>query len=268
MLRQRETSRWLSNLLTPLPPAHRLRGAADDARDRRDWDAAAGFYQRYLSYRPRDAALWVQLGHAEKERGAMTAARTAYRQACALAPRDADPHLQLGHLLREMKEHTAAQEAYETAMRLDSAIGNQALADNLRALGDLARDRLDWPEAATMYHRYLQQRPDDAAIWVQHGHAEKERGALAAARAAYERAIALTPTDPDVFLQLGHVLKLLGETAAAIHAYEAAQRLNPALDDAGREARTLAMRDPESLSRAMDAGIARPSHPISIRCST
>ena len=73
---------------------------------------------------------------------------------------------------------------------------------NWRRLGDLARDARDWPRAAVAYRNYLELQPENAAIWVQYGHALKEAGILAAALAAYVESRRLQPVDGDRDLHL------------------------------------------------------------------
>lgn len=112
---------------------------ATAARDRRDWRCAADSYRRFLSYRPDDFAIWVQLGHMLSEAGDPVAADAAYRTAHRLCPDDADLALCRGHLARRGGDREGAAEHYRRSFELD---GN-AEAD--RALGELraAVDALD-----------------------------------------------------------------------------------------------------------------------------
>jgi glycosyltransferase involved in cell wall biosynthesis len=75
-----------------------------------------------------------------------------------------------------------------------------------RWLGDRARGRRDWPLAARRYERHLGRHPRDQAIWVQLGHARKEAGERAGARAAYWRALALDPADADALRHFKAIL--------------------------------------------------------------
>ncbi|WPB84870.1 glycosyltransferase [Sediminicoccus rosea] len=93
--------------------------------------------------------------------------------------------------------------------------------------GDAARDRRDWAEAAAHYERYLALAPDDAALWVQLGHARKEAGDLPAAEQAYRTAQERRPRDHDIALQLGHALKLQGRLEEAAAAYALSDQLAP-----------------------------------------
>lgn len=73
-----------------------LLGRADALRDARRWGEAADAYQAVLEGAPRRAAIWVQLGHARKESGAVAEAEAAYRRSLELSPDVADTYLQLG----------------------------------------------------------------------------------------------------------------------------------------------------------------------------
>ncbi len=95
------------------------------------------------------------------------------------------------------------------------------------AEGNFARDRRDWVTAERHYAAHLDAAPDDAAIWVQQGHARKEQGKLGAGEEAYRRALELAPEDADAYLQLGHVLKLQGKRKAAAVAYARSMELSP-----------------------------------------
>ena len=96
------------------PKAQPLIKAGDQARDARNWLAAADAYGRALKIKPDRADLWVQLGHAKKESGDLPGAEAAYLQSLALAPMVADTHVQLGHLRRLQKrlEDSAAHLAF------------------------------------------------------------------------------------------------------------------------------------------------------------
>ncbi|HEX3952490.1 MAG TPA: glycosyltransferase [Stellaceae bacterium] len=105
---------------------------ADKARDARNWTLAARLYRRALLRQPGLAAIWVQLGHALKEQGALAEAESAYRRALDLDNGVADTHLQLGHLLKLQARRSQATRAYATAIRLDPDLA--AARESLHAL--------------------------------------------------------------------------------------------------------------------------------------
>jgi glycosyltransferase involved in cell wall biosynthesis len=96
-----------------------------------------------------------------------------------------------------------------------------------RSKGDLARDNREWEKAEEFYAIHLATRPNDAAIWVQLGHALKEQAKLPAAVDAYRRALELEPDDADAHLQLGHALKLQGKRSEAGKSYARSYELMP-----------------------------------------
>ena len=120
-------------------------------------------------------------------------------------------------------------------------------------LGNRARDRRRWEEAAGHYRKALAVEPDRMAIWVQYGHALKEAGDLAGGENAYRRALALAPEIADTHLQLGHLLKLQGRAGGAISAYLRALALDRRFAPASAELAALgwsASRIERALSRA------------------
>ena len=77
----------------------------------------------------------------------------------------------------------------------------------LKATANEARDNGDWTTAAQQCKNYLDIRSDDAAIWVQYGHALKESLDLDGAEKAYQRSLDLAPDVADTHLMLGHLKK-------------------------------------------------------------
>lgn len=108
-----------------------------------------------------------------------------------------------------------------------------------RDAGDAARDQREWAEAVGHYERYLVLNPEDAAIWVQLGHARKEAGDLPGAEQAYRTAQERQPRDHDIALQLGHALKLQGRLEEAAAAYALSDQLAP-INHAAEELAALA----------------------------
>jgi FkbM family methyltransferase len=96
-----------------------LTAAAARARDRRNWELAARYYQEALDLAPDRAELWVQYGHALKEAGNLSAGESAYRKSLDLNPRSADTHLQLGHVLKLQGRYPEAADAYLCSLTLD-----------------------------------------------------------------------------------------------------------------------------------------------------
>jgi glycosyltransferase involved in cell wall biosynthesis/cytochrome c-type biogenesis protein CcmH/NrfG len=239
--------------------------AADTARDRKDWQESVRLYEQVVRATPSSHRFLVQLGHAYKEAGDFDNASRTYQSALQAVPEDDDLHVQIGHLEKLRGNLSEAVAAYMKAMQLNPANAD-AIAEYARAAGILglpalhdpiaggvgsvvakaltktgfsgsaesllrqanrARDEHAWAMAAAAYRTYLAMMPDDAAIWVQYGHAEKEQGLLAYAETAYRRAVALDATVADTHLQLGHVLKLQDRLDEAVDEYLVAHQLEP-----------------------------------------
>jgi GT2 family glycosyltransferase/glycosyltransferase involved in cell wall biosynthesis/Flp pilus assembly protein TadD len=220
-----------------------LVSAGDRARDAGQWALAAPFYRRALDRAPDMAPIWVQLGHALKEQGDYPAAEAAYRRSLALDGSVADTLVQLGHLLKVQDRRADAAEAFARAVQLDPALKEAGEVDFLcrHFIGeaDTARDARHWTEAARHYRQALVWQPSLMPIWVQLGHALKERGDYAEAEFAYRRALALDPSIADTHLQLGHLLKLRLRRLQAVDAYATASRLDPQLVSAHDALRAL-----------------------------
>ena len=95
---------------------------ADEARDQRQWERAAGYYRVALQRTPQNPPIWVQYGHVLKESGHWTEAEKAYRRAIAYDPGSADAHVQLGHVLKTQGKTEEARAAYLRAVALDSSL--------------------------------------------------------------------------------------------------------------------------------------------------
>ena len=94
-----------------------------------------------------------------------------------------------------------------------------------RRLADAARDRSDWAAAAFHYGRLLALEPDDAALWLQHGHMLKEAGLLIKAGESYRQAMLRAPDDPEMPLQAGMLEKHLSHVTEAKQLLERARQL-------------------------------------------
>lgn len=121
------------------PVSTRERLAGDEARDRRDWPAAALSYGRHLKRHPRDAAIWVQAGHAFREQGLWDEADNAYRQAGRDRQADPDLWLHRGHLARLRGDVEGAERCYFSSFSLD---GNAAARAEILSLVQGASTRV------------------------------------------------------------------------------------------------------------------------------
>jgi len=109
--------------------------------------------------------------------------------------------------------------------------------------GDAARNRHAWPEAVAHYSLALAQKPNDAALLVQYGHALKESGRIAEAEGAYRAASIADSADTEGLMQLGHVYRGQQRTAEALDIYAEALRRNPQCNAARNELIAAGARD-------------------------
>ena len=112
-------NQMLRGFRTRSPQARQALTRADAARDRRAWGDAAAGYRDFLAEEPKNAGIWVQLGHAIKENGDLSGAEQAYATAIRLDPTSADGHLQMGHLQKMLGRHEDMLMSYQFAALLD-----------------------------------------------------------------------------------------------------------------------------------------------------
>lgn len=87
-----------------------------------------------------------------------------------------------------------------------------------------------WAQAETLYQTVLMYR-DDARIWIQLGHAQREQRAYADAAIAYREALARYPDNGEYHFMLGLAEAGQGNHAAAREAYHRARTLDARLVD-------------------------------------
>jgi len=126
-----------------------------------------------------------------------------------------------------------------------------------RQLGNRARDKRQWAEAAAHYRDHLAQAPDDFAIWVQLGHMLGQVNDHVGADQAYGRASDLKPDDSDLLLCWGRSRKLAGDLARARDLYA----LSLASDGNPHAVNELALLDAEVAALAEGAPPPAPPSP-------
>ena len=105
--------------------------AGNLAREHRTWASAASAYRQALAREPHLQHLWVQLGHMEKESGAVDRAISAYEEAARLRTDDAEPLLHLGHMAKTWRQPVEAAGYFIAALQRDRG--------NLAAISELVR---------------------------------------------------------------------------------------------------------------------------------
>jgi ADP-heptose:LPS heptosyltransferase len=103
----------------------------------------------------------------------------------------------------------------------------RAVAREILARADEARDAGRFREAALLYGEALHFQPDQAGIHVQRANMLKDSGAHEAAETHYQAALKLRPDDADAAHQLGHLYKSWGRIDRAEAAYRRAAEIDP-----------------------------------------
>jgi glycosyltransferase involved in cell wall biosynthesis len=129
------------------PPRHGSAAATehvargDAARARMDWAAAAAAYRAAVHDQPQLWAIWIQLGHAQKEQGALAAAIDAYAAAAQLKPGLAEAHIFMAHIYKQLGKNDTAIFHFLKALHAGE-VAPQEGDELLRLLGQGAhRDR-------------------------------------------------------------------------------------------------------------------------------
>lgn len=78
--------------------------------------------------------------------------------------------------------------------------------------------RLNWAAAAHRYKKALKCQPDQAQLWVQFGHVQKEMADFENAAQSYQRALLLEPDNLDCWIHYGHLSRHAGRYRDAEYA--------------------------------------------------
>jgi GT2 family glycosyltransferase/glycosyltransferase involved in cell wall biosynthesis len=98
-------------------------------------------------------------------------------------------------------------------------LGNLFQKPTARRLGNRARDKGRWADAASQYRRHLDEQPEDFAIWVQLGHMLTQLADYSGADSAYGRAAEIDPDNPDLLLCWARSRRQAGDAARARDLY-------------------------------------------------
>jgi tetratricopeptide (TPR) repeat protein len=117
--------RWFGLGLRRRSKAHRalslrnLQAAGDAARDQRNWEEAARFYEEIIKTDTSTLDIVVQLGHTHKEMGNYDRAGELYFSVLTHRYTDDDLHLQIGHLEKLRGNFAKALHHYKEAANLN-----------------------------------------------------------------------------------------------------------------------------------------------------
>lgn len=190
--------------------------AADDAAERLGW------YRAALAIRPKNAAVWNNLGITLRQHGDVDGAVGAYRHAARFAPADATVRYNLGIALHAKGEFAPAAESFREAVRLEPGHA-KALSNLGLALHDLG----DAEEAIGAYRQAIACDPSFARAHYNLGNALARRGDLDDAIAAYRESLGLDPELAAAHHNLGIALQKKGDTDGAVGAIREAARRDP-----------------------------------------
>jgi tetratricopeptide (TPR) repeat protein len=196
---------------------------AEDALERRDFQAALDPLKKVTAAAPRLAEAWYYLGYAQHGLHQDGAAREAYEKAVALKPDLAEAQVNLGSLLVEARDFTGALPHLEAAVRLKPA--------DPRAQVDLglALDGAGQHEAAALeFRRALEINPKAEDALYQLGHVELGAKRYPEAAADLEKALALRPDDAGADRDLAEAEEALGQAPQAAEHLEAYLKVQPA----------------------------------------
>lgn len=130
-----------------------LTKAADQERDRGNWNAAANLYAKFLESAGRNSVTFgyvVQLGNCLKEAERYDEALAAYDDAVKINGHNADLHLQRGHLHKLMGNMPASAWAYQQAHNLDPDDGRAR--HEIEASGAVAIAGVALPDGSAALH--------------------------------------------------------------------------------------------------------------------
>jgi predicted O-linked N-acetylglucosamine transferase (SPINDLY family) len=190
--------------------------ASDAAAAERAWGEA-------LRLDPQDPEALFHLGNRLRQRGEYTAAIGHYERGLARAPGHVGLHNNLGLALEACGQTARAETCYREA--LDAQPGHPDALANLAAL--LQRQQR-YREAVALYARAVAVRRDfPAEFWISRGISLGETGALAEAETSFREAARLDPDHPQIHMDIGSVCVIQDKFDAAQVALARAAELDP-----------------------------------------
>ncbi|HEY1878033.1 MAG TPA: tetratricopeptide repeat protein [Rhizomicrobium sp.] len=171
---------------------------------------------------PRDAALYIQLGHFLFEKGDFAGAAGAYQKAAELDSRDWKAFYNLGVTLARLARHADALTAQRSALAL-----NPSSPEALAQAGLLLHKTGDNTGALEMLDRAVVAAPSQFEPHYYRGTVLAAEGRIADAATAQASAVSASPSRFEGHLALGKLLVRLGREDEALAAYQRAIENNP-----------------------------------------
>jgi Flp pilus assembly protein TadD len=186
----------------------------------KDWPNAEREYTAAQKIGPSPDAL-AGLVNVYQQTGRVDQAENALRDYLKFSPDDASAHLQLGHILarKGLKE--------EASKEFEAAATNAKDPRSLKQLaGEFAANK-DYPKAVSLYHRAVEQSPQDAETRFQLALALNSSGDSAAAEQEFLNVIRLSPNMPEAYGNLAIAASKNNHHELAIRALDTRAKLAP-----------------------------------------
>jgi len=196
---------------------------AEDALQRRDYQAAVEPLKKVTAVAPDTAAAWYYLGYAQHGLHQDEDARQSYEKAVALKPDLAEAQVNLGLLLLASRDFAGALPHLQAAVKLKPVDAHAHL-----ELG-LALDGAGQHEAAAQeFQRAAALDPKSATAFYEAGHAALQEKQYAEAVADLTKALAACPDDPATERDLAMADEALGQMPDAAQHFAGYLKLQPA----------------------------------------
>lgn len=186
------------------------------------WKEAEASFSKAVKFNPKDAAAYMQLGHAYQRLQRYADAITAYRQAITLRPGDFTAYLSLGDVSVRIKDYAGATQAYRHATDIDPK--------NAQAYKSLALAcRMDkkYVEAKQALRTARRLDPTDAEIYADTGLVELAQKHYLFAELNFRRAVLVNPKSTPAYLGLGDAFFEQARYEQAVEAFNAALQVDP-----------------------------------------
>jgi protein O-GlcNAc transferase len=188
------------------------------------WEQAAAGYRRALDANPDDAYLWLNLGCALKEQGAVAEAKQSLQRAASLSPGLADAFYLLAVIEHAQGDLPSAINHFQRVHQLDPSM-EPVYRDLCRALFEAG----DLGAAHDIIGQGIRRNPRRADFHHFLGNLHMHQSALDRAIASFETALALDPAYVEVLSNLGEALVRKGDLARAISVLKQALSIRPDL---------------------------------------
>jgi tetratricopeptide (TPR) repeat protein len=185
-------------------------------------ETAIASYDRAISLRPRDAALFSNRGVVLKDMKRFDEALASFDRALAIEPRMAAAHNNRGNTFRALERWDEALESYGRGLAIRP---NDARTIHNRGVVLYRLGRYD--DALASFDRAIALGPDLAEAWGDRGAVLRALKRLQEALASFDRAIALAPRIAELHDQRANVLLKLKRFEEALASCDQAIALKP-----------------------------------------